>query len=85
MLSYERPMLLVVEDESQLNWISWHFGYVGLTDFAGYLTVGMKDWENAGLPIETLPQISVRELEGRREHFQLLDVRLIKCIMCLAA
>lgn len=75
MLDYQKPILLVVEDETQLDWIGWHFGYVGLTNFAGYLTGGMKAWENAGLPLAKLPQLPVQELAERRDDFQLLDVR----------
>ncbi|TWT90355.1 putative metallo-hydrolase [Pseudobythopirellula maris] len=75
MLSYEKPILLVVEDESQLERIIWHFAYVGLTDYAGYLAGGMKAWDNAGLPLETLPQVPVRQLAEEKGRFQLLDVR----------
>ncbi len=75
MLSYEKPILLVVEDETQLDWIVWHFGYVGLTNFAGYLAGGMKAWDNKGLPIATLPQVSVQRLAEEKAKFQLLDVR----------
>lgn len=39
MLSDKKPILLVVEDETQLDWILWHFAYVGLTNFTGYLAV----------------------------------------------
>jgi len=74
-LNYEKPILLVVEDETQLDWIAWHFAYVGLTNFAGYLSGGMRAWENRGLPLQRLPQLPVRELAERLEEFQLLDVR----------
>lgn len=75
MLSYNKPILLVVEDAEQLDWISWHFGYVGLTNFTGHLTGGMKAWNNAGLPLARLTQLPVQELAKRRDEFQLLDVR----------
>lgn len=75
MLSYEKPILLVVEDETQLDAIAWHFAYVGLTNFAGYLAGGMKAWENKGLPLETLPQVSVQQLASQQDQFQILDVR----------
>jgi hydroxyacylglutathione hydrolase len=75
MLSYKKPILLVVEDETQLDWLVWHFGYVGLTNFAGYLAGGMKAWDNQGLPLTTLPQVSVRRLAEEKAKFQLLDVR----------
>lgn len=75
MLAYDQPILLVVEDETQLDWVTWHFAYVGLTNFAGYLAGGMKAWDNRGLPLTTLPQVSVQELAKERARFQLLDVR----------
>ncbi len=75
MLSYEKPILLVVEDETQLDWIGWHFAYVGLTNFTGYLAGGMKAWDNKGLPLATLPQVSVQQLAEEKDKFQILDVR----------
>lgn len=75
MLSYDKPILLVVEDADQLDWISWHFGYVGLTDFAGYLVGGMKAWSNAGLPLATVPQLHAKLVAERRNELQVLDVR----------
>lgn len=75
MLDYEKPILLVVDDETQLDWIAWHFAFVGLTNFTGYLAGGMKAWENAGLPLKTLPQLPVQQLADERDRFQLLDVR----------
>ncbi|QGQ32675.1 MBL fold metallo-hydrolase [Gimesia maris] len=75
LLSYDKPILLVMEDETQLDWIVWHFGYVGLTNFEGYLAGGMKAWDNKGLPLATLPQISVQGLDEAKDEFQVLDVR----------
>lgn len=75
MLDYDKPILLVVEDETQLRWIAWQIAFVGLTKFAGYLAGGMTAWQNAGLPLQTLPQLSVQELARHREEFQILDVR----------
>ncbi|WP_425400155.1 MBL fold metallo-hydrolase [Aeoliella sp.] len=75
MLSYDKPILVVVEDETQLDWILWHFAYVGHTRFVGYLAGGMKAWNNKGLPLETVQQISVRRLAEELDRLQLLDVR----------
>jgi hydroxyacylglutathione hydrolase len=75
MLCYQKPILLVVEDETRLDWVAWHFAYVGLTNFAGYLAGGMKAWENKGLPLETLPQVAVQQIAEEENKFQLLDVR----------
>jgi hydroxyacylglutathione hydrolase len=75
MLDYEKPILLVVEDEADLDWFLWNFVYTGFTQFAGYLVGGMKTWENAGLELETLRQESVHELHEHLDELQILDVR----------
>jgi hydroxyacylglutathione hydrolase len=53
----------------------WRFAYVGLTNFAGYLAGGMKAWDNKGLPLATLPQVTVQQLAKEKDKFQILDVR----------
>ena len=75
MLTHEKPVLLVVEDETDLDGIVWDFVYTGFTNFAGYLVGGMKAWENAGLPLQQLPQITVHQLREQLHDVQLLDVR----------
>jgi hydroxyacylglutathione hydrolase len=75
MLDAEKPILLVVEDETDLPKFLWHFAYTGFTRFAGYLAGGMKTWENAGLPLVKLPQVTVHEVQDHKGDWQLLDVR----------
>jgi hydroxyacylglutathione hydrolase len=75
MLDAEKPILLVVEDETNLDWIQWLFVNTGFTRFAGYLTGGMKAWENAGLPLAKTPQATVHEVKEHEDEWQLLDVR----------
>jgi hydroxyacylglutathione hydrolase len=75
MLDADRPILLVVEDETNLDFIVWHFVYTGFVTFAGYLVGGMKAWDNAGLPIQRLSQISVHELKEDLDSVQVLDTR----------
>jgi hydroxyacylglutathione hydrolase len=75
MLSYEKPILLVIEDDGQVDWIAWQFAYVGLIEFAGYLAGGMKSWENRGMPMVTLPQLPVQQLAEQESGMQVLDVR----------
>lgn len=75
MLDYDKPMLLVVDDETDLDRFVWQFVYTGFTRFAGYLAGGMKAWENAGLPLEQVPQVSVHELKDHLRELQILDVR----------
>lgn len=75
MLDVEQPILLVVEDDTNLEWIVWQLVYTGFINFAGYLVGGMKAWSNAGYPLQELPQIPVHELQQRLDDVQLLDVR----------
>ncbi len=75
MLDYERPILLVVEDETTLDRLVWQLADTGFTNFAGYLAGGMKAWENAGLPLQRLQQTTVQELKDQTEDLQVLDVR----------
>jgi hydroxyacylglutathione hydrolase len=54
---------------------------VGLDRIEGFIAGGFEAWTRAGLPVESVPQIDVRELRGRlerREPFTLLDVRTKK-------
>lgn len=75
MLDHDQPILLVVDDETNLYWFVWNFVYTGFTEFAGYLVGGMKAWNNAGYASLRLPQVTVHEVRERLQQVQLLDVR----------
>lgn len=75
MLDHDRPLLLVLEDEAELESLVWQLVYTGFTRFAGYLVGGMKSWENAGYALQSLPQVSVHELQDQLDDVYLLDVR----------
>jgi len=75
MLDFDRPILLVVENEPDLDRIVRLFWRTGFTRFAGYLVGGMKAWSNAGFPLQHVPQITVHELKGHLNDVQILDVR----------
>ncbi len=75
MLDPDLPILLVVEDETDLDRIVWLLVNTGFTKFSGYLAGGMKAWENAGLKLQTLPQITVHELRESGDTILPLDVR----------
>lgn len=76
MLDPDKPILLVLDDERELQRIATLFLRTGYTRFAGYLAGGMTAWENAGLPLSTLPQMTVHELKDAEESdLQILDVR----------
>jgi hydroxyacylglutathione hydrolase len=77
-LPYDRPILLVVEDPSQVKEIVTHLLRVGFDNLDGYMEGGMDAWETAGLPLVTLSTLSVHELKQKldqQEKLAVLDVR----------
>ena len=74
MLNPDKPILLILEEDFQLPRIVTLLWRTGFMNFGGYLVGGMKMWQNAGLPLKKLPQMSVQEL--KEDHgTQRLDVR----------
>ena len=75
MLDPKTPVLLVLEKDSALDEVVKLFIRTGYTNFAGYLVGGMKAWNNAGLPVDEVPQMSVHDVKSAGKKLQLLDVR----------
>ena len=75
MLDPEKPILLVMENDDDLEKIVRLFVRTGYTKFAGYLIGGMKAWDAAGFPLERIGQMSVHELNDRKAGLQIIDVR----------
>jgi hydroxyacylglutathione hydrolase len=75
MLDPEKPILLILERDGDLEKILQLFVRTGYTKFAGYLIDGMKSWDAAGFPIERIGQMSVHELNERKSSLQIVDVR----------
>ena len=75
LLDPKKPLLLVLESDDQLNDIVRYFVRTGYTKFAGYLVGGMTAWNNAGLPLESVGQMTVHEVKRAGKRLQLLDVR----------
>jgi hydroxyacylglutathione hydrolase len=75
MLDPEKPILLVLENDNDLEKILQLFVRTGYTKFAGYLLDGMKSWDAAGFPIERIGQMSVHELNEKKSSLQIVDVR----------
>jgi hydroxyacylglutathione hydrolase len=75
---YDKPILLVAENAFAVDPAVRALVRVGLDDVRGWLEGGMNAWRQRGLPIVTLPQMSVRELArelGNGESIDVLDVR----------
>jgi glyoxylase-like metal-dependent hydrolase (beta-lactamase superfamily II)/rhodanese-related sulfurtransferase len=72
------PIVIVAESDEKVVEAQLRLARVGLENVQGYLAGGMKAWEEAGLNIDLLPQISVSELKeliAMRPELQVIDVR----------
>lgn len=63
-LDYERPLLLVVENRSQLQDTVRSLVRIGYDDIPGYLRVGMDMWCRAGAPVEMTRLTTPAEVKG---------------------
>lgn len=75
MMAFDDPLLLVLEKDDQLERVTRLLWRVGFVKFAGLLAGGMKAWATAGLPLERLGQMPVRELKEAGDRVQIVDVR----------
>jgi hydroxyacylglutathione hydrolase len=71
---YETPILLVAESEADVEPAVRALVRVGLDDVRGWLAGGMGAWRRQGLPIDTLPQMSIPELAAALENGRSVDV-----------
>ncbi len=65
-LPYDTPLLLVVDDASQMEEVTTHLIRIGLDDLQGFLVGGVSDWQNQGYPLASFETITVEELSQRR-------------------
>ncbi len=79
LLGLEQPLLLVAEDPERLTESRMRLARVGIENVVGYLRDGILSWQQAGLPLGEVPQISVHDLHAalleQPCELQLLDVR----------
>lgn len=75
LLDPEVPVLLVLENDTQVKEVVKLFLQTGYTKFAGYLAGGMKAWDNAGFELEDVGQMTVHEVRAAEAPLQVVDVR----------
>ena len=77
-LPYDKPILLVLEDQSHLERAVRYLVRVGYDNIIGYLKEGMRSWSNAGFDTEPLNLLTVQELKtklGKNETLNVVDAR----------
>ena len=77
MLDPKKPVFLVLPQDTDLPEVQRQFVRVGYDTFGGYLLGGMEEWDNKGLPITGLAQMSVQKLNAALppKDLQIVDVR----------
>ena len=78
MLPYDKPILLVLEDQNHLKKAVTYLIRVGYDNILGFLKDGIEGWYDAGLPTESLPLLSVHQLKeklDRGKDLLVLDAR----------
>ncbi len=76
-LNYEQPILIVLDDPSQMETVSRRLVRIGQDKILGYIEGGISGWYRAGREVATLLQLSARDLRQKiaKGKVQLLDVR----------
>lgn len=77
-LPYDRPILLIPDDASQVDQVVTHLLRVGFDDVQGYLEGGIGSWETSGYEFSSLQTMSVHDLGKKRKtekRLTILDVR----------
>jgi hydroxyacylglutathione hydrolase len=77
-ISYDKPLYLVIDDESKLKNYVRDLIRVGYDNIAGFLKPNFSSWANKGNNFVDLPQASVHTLNDFREFGEkltIIDVR----------
>ncbi len=78
LLPYDKPLLLVLEENEQLETAVRYLVRIGYDNIAGFLNGGIAAWYMKALPVDNLNLISVQSLKDKienNEEMTLLDVR----------
>jgi glyoxylase-like metal-dependent hydrolase (beta-lactamase superfamily II) len=70
-------VVLIADTGTQVDECVVRLARVGIENVKGYLEGGVQSWRDAGLPVETIPQLSVAELKEQMANgeLQIVDVR----------
>jgi len=70
-------IVIIADTGAQVDEAVLRLARVGIENVKGYLEGGVQAWRDAGLPVETIPQLSVAELKEQmaNSELQIVDVR----------
>jgi hydroxyacylglutathione hydrolase len=74
----DKDIIIVAEDEKRVKEAVMRLARIGMERVVGFLRGGIETWRESGLPIASIEQISVKELNELMEsgeEVQVLDVR----------
>jgi len=77
-VQYDKPVLLVLQDQTQLEYVDKSLVRLGYDNVSGYLDGGFSSWYNASLPVDDLSLLTAKDLKEKLdngEELTLLDVR----------
>lgn len=75
LLDPDKPILLVLEDDTDLEKVVKLFLRTGYSKFVGYLVGGLEAWVNAGLDLSAVDQKTVHQVHKADDALQVIDVR----------
>jgi hydroxyacylglutathione hydrolase len=70
-------IVVIADTAAQVDETVVRLARVGIENVKGYLESGVASWRDAGLPVDTITQVSVAELNERiaNDDMQIVDVR----------
>jgi glyoxylase-like metal-dependent hydrolase (beta-lactamase superfamily II)/rhodanese-related sulfurtransferase len=77
LIPIQAAIVIIADTGAQIDEAVLRLARVGIENVKGYLEGGVQAWRDAGLPVETIPQLSVAELKEQmaNSELQIVDVR----------
>ena len=77
-LPYDKPILLLLGNQSQVDAVARSLVRIGYDDIEGYLVPSIVSWYKSAMPLERLEMMTITEFKhglDREEDWAVLDVR----------
>lgn len=79
LVGLDQPVIIVAEEEERVEESAMRLARVGIENVVGFLSGGVLAWQQAGLPLNEVPQISVlqlhEQLSADPQSLRVIDVR----------